>query len=602
MTEQKLPHWDLSNVYPALSSKKYAADFTKLTRLIDEQETLLDRLLAKTDASTPAANLAGDAGKLIDLSNQILLLGGTMRAYIEAFVSTDSYNKEATKKQSEFDLVLVRIDKLDVKERTWVGKIAGKIPQIVELNPVAKTHKYFLDECAKASKYLMSEKEEMLAAELRLTGSSAWEKLQGIVTSQHSVPFELDGKVEKLSMPALINLHSHPDADVRRRAYEAENQAWNTLKEPLAACMNGIKGEVNTLDKRRGREDCLHSAIDNSHLDRETLEAMLSAMKDSFPMFRRYYRAKAKRLGQKKLAWWNIYAPVGSSNTTYTFEEAKAFILKHFTEFSPKLGDFAKRAFENHWIDAEPRDGKRGGAFCMEISEVNESRIMCNFDGSLDQVSTVAHELGHGFHNDCAQRAGKTEIQKFTPMTLAETASIMCETIVSQASLKAAKTDDERLSILEAKLMGDAQVIVDIYSRYLFEKEVFERREKTELSADELCEIMEDAQKATYGDGLDEKIMQKWMWTWKPHYYSGQLSFYNFPYAFGLLFGTGLYAIYQQRGNAFIDDYVNLLASTGEAPAAELAARFGIDLRSKKFWKDSLAIIGAQIDEYEKIK
>jgi oligoendopeptidase F len=178
----------------------------------------------------------------------------------------------------------------------------------------------------------------------------------------------------------------------------------------------------------------------------------------------------------------------------------------------------------------------------------------------------------------------------------------MCETIVSQASLKEAKSDDERLAILEAKLVGDSQVIVDIYSRYLFEKEVFERREKSELSADDLCEIMENAQKATYGDGLDENNLQKWMWTWKPHYYSAGLSFYNFPYAFGLLFGTGLYAIYQQRGDAFVDDYVNLLASTGEASAADLAARFGIDLRKKKFWEDSIAIIGAQVEEYLKIK
>jgi oligoendopeptidase F len=227
---------------------------------------------------------------------------------------------------------------------------------------------------------------------------------------------------------------------------------------------------------------------------------------------------------------------------------------------------------------------------------------MSNFDGSLDQVTTIAHELGHAFHNDCAVKAHKTEIQKFTPMTLAETASIMCETIVSHASLKKAKNDGERLAILESKLMGDSQVIVDIYSRYLFEKEVFERREKAELSADDLCEIMERAQLATYGEGLDARYLQKWMWTWKPHYYSAGFSFYNYPYAFGLLFGTGLYAIYQKRGEKFVEDYVRLLASTGEAPAADLAGRFGIDIRQKKFWEDSLKIIAAQVDEYFRIK
>jgi oligoendopeptidase F len=298
------------------------------------------------------------------------------------------------------------------------------------------------------------------------------------------------------------------------------------------------------------------------------------------------------------LAWWDLFAPVGKSKSSYTFEEAKAFILKNFAKFAPELEAFAIRAFDNNWIDAEQRDGKRGGAFCMDVPGVGESRILSNFDGSLDQVSTLAHELGHGFHNDCAVKARKTEIQKFTPMTLAETASIMNETIVSSAALKETKTPLEELAILETQLNNDSQVTVDIYSHYLFEKEVFERREKSELNADELCEIMLEAQKATYGDGLDERYLQKWMWTWKPHYYSGGLSFYNFPYAFGLLFAIGLYAIYQQRGSSFIKDYMDLLASTGEAPAADVAARFGIDIRTKAFWQQSLKIIEKRVDRY----
>jgi oligoendopeptidase F len=234
----------------------------------------------------------------------------------------------------------------------------------------------------------------------------------------------------------------------------------------------------------------------------------------------------------------------------------------------------------------------------MGVPGVKESRVLCNFDGSLDQVSTIAHELGHAFHNQCAYQAGKTELQQDTPMTLAETASIMCETIVMEAVLAQTTDPQEELAVLETRLIGDAQVIVDIYSRYLFEKEVFERRAEAELSADELCEIMERAQKATYGDGLDENHLHKYMWTWKPHYYFAGLSFYNFPYSFGLLFGTGLYAIYQQRGEAFVEDYQNLLASTGEAPAADLAARFGIDIRSRKFWEDSLGVIARKIDRY----
>ena len=427
----------------------------------------------------------------------------------------------------------------------------------------------------------MSQAEEELAAELNLSGASGWEKLQGVITSQLSVEIEIDGEVKKLPGPALINLRSHPSEDVRKKDYEKEMQAWKSVEEPLAAALNGIKGTVITLNKKRGRKDAVESALDMARIDRETLDAMLSAMQDSFPMFRRYFQAKAKRLGQEKLAWWNLFAPLGQSDTKFSFLEARDFILDHFSKFTPDLADFAARAFDNHWIDAEQREGKMGGAFCMDIPGTVESRILSNFDGSLDQVSTLAHELGHGFHNDCMEKAGRTQLQQRTPMTMAETASIMCETIISNASLKQAKTKEEELAILEGMLNCDSQVIVDIYSRYLFEKEVFERRVKSELSAEEISDIMERAQKATYGDGLDEKYLHKYMWTWKPHYYSAHLSFYNFPYSFGLMFGTGLYAIYQDKGDSFIPEYINLLSSTGLGSAAVLANRFGIDIRDK---------------------
>jgi oligoendopeptidase F len=234
----------------------------------------------------------------------------------------------------------------------------------------------------------------------------------------------------------------------------------------------------------------------------------------------------------------------------------------------------------------------------MGLPLVKESRILSNFDGTLGQVSTLAHELGHAFHNECSNQACKTPLQRNTPMTMAETASIMCETIVKHAALDQATDPQEQLAILEVSLIGHSQVIVDIYSRYLFEKEVFEHRVKSELSADDLCDIMERAQKATFGDGVDEQYLHKYMWTWKPHYYFPGLSFYNFPYSFGLLFGTGLYAIYQQRGTEFVPDYKKLLASTGEATAAELADRFGINIRTSKFWEDSLAVIAAEVDRY----
>jgi pepF/M3 family oligoendopeptidase len=593
-----IPHWDLSNVYPGLESKEYDADIEQLKGQIKALEKFFAEKLAKVDAKTDPKALGALLADIVDQWNAIYTLFGTLRPYIYSFVSTDSRDKVAMKKMSEFQMIGVDVQKLGVQFQAWIGKIAPALDNAINQNETAQAHAFALKEEAEQSKYMMSEIEEGLAAELNLSGASAWSKLQGTVTSQLTVDFELDGKMQKLPMPALINLHSHPDESVRRRAYEEEMKAWESVREPLAACLNGIKGTVNTLNKRRSREDSLHSSIDQARIDRPTLEAMLGAMHDSFPKFHKYFLAKAKRYGKDKLAWWDVFAPSGKTDKTYSWDEARSFILANFRKFTTELEEYAKRAFDNKWIDAEQREGKSGGAFCMGVAKVQESRILCNFDGTLDQVSTIAHELGHGYHNECAYQAGKTPLQKQTPMTLAETASIMCETVIMEAVLQQATDPQEKLAILETSMIGNAQVIVDIYSRYLFEKEVFERREQSELSADDFCEIMERAQKATYGVGLDEKYLHKYMWTWKPHYYEASLSFYNYPYAFGLLFGLGLFAIYQQRGDDFVPDYKNLLASTGEASAADLATRFGIDIRKKKFWSDSLDVIGQRIDQY----
>ena len=592
------PRWDLTNVYPSLESKEFQTAIADYKKQVSALEKFFKNKLEKANAKSKTQDLAALIGEAIDRINRIRSLFATIEPFIYSFYVTNSRDKTAAKMLSEFEQANLPMEKLYTRFKAWLGLVAPKLKEATKLNPSAKAHAFMLDEAAKQSKYLMTEAEESLASELTLSGGNAFGKLQGTVVSQMSVEVELDGKTEKLPMPALINLRSHADEATRRRGYEAENQAWEGVKETLAACLNGVKGEAITLNKRRGRKDAIHSSIEAARMDRKTLEAMLAAMEGSFPMFRRYFKSKAQKLGKEKLAWWDIFAPLGKTDKVYSFEEARDFILANFEKFSPDLSSFAKRAFDNNWIDAEQREGKRGGAFCMEVQDVKESRIMSNFDGSFDQVSTLAHELGHAFHNECAYQANKTVLQQLTPMTLAETASTMCETIVTEAVLASTNDPQEELAVLEAQIQGAAQVVVDIYSRYLFEKEVFERREASELSADDFCEIMERAQKATYGDGLDENHLQKFMWTWKPHYYSPGLSFYNYPYAFGLLFATGLYAIYKQRGSAFVEDYKNLLASTGEETAAKLAKRFGIDITTRKFWDDSLAIIGKRIDRF----
>ncbi len=593
-----IPHWDLSNVYPSLDSTEFESAVSSLTSQIVENENFFAARIPQLAVEESTAVLAEQLEQAILLFNRTGELASTINAFIYSFVSTDSRDRNARRQLSEYEQLDIRVQRSLTKFQAWVRSFDARLMEIIQAKPTNASHAFAIQEAANQAKYLMGDLEEDLAAELSLSGIIAWSKLQGTITSQLTTDFELDGEIQSLPLPAVINLHSHPDEQVRRRAYEAEIRMLELVDEPLAACMNGVKGAQQTLNHRRGRKDAIHSALDDARIDQSTLDAMLSAMWDSFPSFRSYFHAKAKKLGKSKLAWWDLFAPVGEQGQSFSFEQAQEFILNNFAGFSPELESLARTAFESNWIDAEPRSGKRGGAFCMGLPGVKQSRILCNFDGTLDQVTTIAHELGHAFHNHCMYQADKTTLQRRTPMTLAETASILCETIVMQAAWKKAKTPGEELFILETMLSGDAQIIVDISSRYLFEKEVFERRAKAELSPDEFSNIMIDAQTATYGDGLDSSTLNPMMWAWKPHYYRDDLAFYNFPYAFGSLFGIGLYGIYQQQGQAFLTDYQKLLASTGEANATDLAKRFGFDLKDRKFWDNSLDIIKARVRRY----
>ncbi len=596
-----LPHWDLSNVYPGLESREFKGAVGLVKAELDGMDAYMAEHGIARGGTRPKDHkvLSGIISGYLDRMNDLLRLSGTLNAYVHSFVSTDSYNTKAKRLESELEMLGVRLERQGVLFQGWLRTITDDpqaLPAALESEGSAKEHAFFLTEMAEQSKYLMSEAEETLASELSLSGATAWAKLQGVVSSQVKVPFQREGRTEDLPITVLINLRNDPDEDVRRRAYEAELAAWEKVREPLAACLNGVKGTVITLYKRRGRTDPLHETLDRSRIDRETLETLLGVMHDSFPMFRRYWHSKAERLGKPALAWWDLWAPVGRSGRRYNWDEASDFILGQFGTFSGRLAGLAQRAYEKRWIDAEPRDGKRGGAFCMRVLGVEESRVLCNFDGSLDQVTTIAHELGHAYHNETQK--GKTPLQRRTPMTLAETASIMCETVVSDAALSQARDAEEELAILEIFLLNASQVIVDIYSRYLFETEVFQRREEAELSADDFCEMMARAQKETYAQALDEGFLHPYMWAWKPHYYIPELSFYNFPYAFGLLFGLGLYAIYQERGAGFLEDYDGLLRSTGEGMAADLATGFGIDLKDRAFWEGSMKVIEDRVDRY----
>ena len=582
----------MSVVYPGLDSPEYERDLRSFVRALDELEGLFDEAqIDRTDTPLNPDLAAGILERILPPYNALNDQAWTLGAYVYAFVSVDSRDEFAQARLSELERHTVRLSKLHTRLTAWAG--SQDVDALLERSEQARQHAYWLQRARVIAEHMMSPAEEALAAEMRLTGSSAWNKLYSNLTSQIQATVEIRGERQTLTMSMLRNLATDADREVRRAAYEAELQAWEQHAMPIASALNAIKGETNLLTRKRGWDSPLHASLFQNAIDEATLDAMLEAAYESFPDFRRYLHAKARLLGIERCAWYDLFAPVGKETRTWSFDEAAQFIIEQFATYSQKLSDFARRAFEERWIDAPPQPGKHDGAYCMRLRR-DESRILTNYKPVFNGMGTLAHELGHAYHNLCL--AERTYLQRMTPATLAETASIFCNTIIDQAALRDADRD-EQIAILEASLQGVCQVVVDITSRYLFEKEVFERRAERELSARELCEIMRNAQLQTYGDGLDENALHPYMWAAKPHYYGGL--FYNYPYMFGLLFGLGLYARYLDDPDGFRARYDDLLSRTGMADAPTLAAEFGFDLRMPAFWRSALDTVRENINRFE---
>ena len=548
----------MTSIYPSPDSEEFIAESVHLK---EAGEAII---AAASDSEVPVRTLID----LKDKGDSILV---TMTAYADALLSTDSSDPAFLKAVSEAEEAAVGYQKA---EDAFIRAISLH-PEAADDPSLADYRKYILD-TIEESRHLMSPEEEALAAELQRSGSSAWERLMRAITSSIAD--------KGVTLTELRSLASSPDRAVRRDAYERETGILAEHKTAIAASLNGIKGTVLTLERRRGWKDPLDRSLFASSITRETLDSLIAAIEKSLPAFRDYFRTKAGLLGLDKMDFFDLFAPVGSSHREYSFSEARDIVVSSYSSFSPEMGEFAESAFSRGWIDAEPRKGKAGGAYDTFFPEKGESRVFCNFDGSYDSVATIAHELGHAYH-DSIVRDLPPSLSTY-PMTLAETASIFAEMLVFDHVLSNAE-GDEALLIIESFVQSSAQTIVDIYSRYLFEESVFRRRREGEISADGLSDLMLDAQEKAYGDGLG--IKHRYMWAVKSHYYSADFSFYNYPYAFGQLFALSLYS--RRREEGFPELYRKVLRSTGMMDAADVAAISGADIADVDFWRAGLSVI-----------
>lgn len=579
--------WNLDNIYKSVSSEEFKRDTKEYKKAVEDFNNWCKINLVTTD------NAQNKLEKYIVLKNKVMSYNKLI-IYANLAQTTDTTNSEISKAIDIIEGIESETSYQNTAIVDFVKNI-DNLDQLIENSSLLKEHSFYLSEIKNKGNYTLSSAEEAIISKMKNTGSLLWEKQWNQLTSTLMV----DYNNEEIPLSQARNLAYDKSGKVRKSAYEAELKAYSKIENPVAFCMNGIKGEVITLSNMRGYKSPLDMTLIESRIDNDILRAMFGAIEESLDKLQNYFIIKARALGHKgALPFYDLFAPVVKSHKEYTVDEAKEFVLKCFYSFSEDLGNFAKLAFENRWLDIMPKKGKVGGAYCETIHSISESRILLNFGGAFDDVVTMAHELGHAFHN--TKLFNLSEINSFYPMPIAETASTFCESIVVNEALKLAD-ENEKINILENDIMGLTQCIVDIYSRFLFEDSVFNCRKNGTLSVNELNDLMMSAQKKAYGKGLDEKYLHKYMWICKPHYYDSEFNYYNFPYAFGALLSKGLYSLYKKMGKDFLNLYDNFLSLSSTMLLSDVAKIAEIDLYSKEFWLTGINQIINEIDQFDKM-
>lgn len=637
-----IPDWNLSTLFAGLDSAEYKKALADYTASMDSIDVLLKKA-EDAGSSEKEFDFCGWLKEYIDEDNKCHALEGTLGGYAYIIYSTDTTNTEYLNNISKVEQMGLRSQQQSIKFAAILTANQNCLAEFFKRFADYAEYEFLLNEVIDDAKHKMSAAEENLATDLQRTGGDAWGRLhEQIISTIH----DENGK----TFNGLRNDAYSADPELRKASWKKEVALLKQNEIAFAASLNNLKGETVTLNKRRNWNCAIDRALASSRMQRKTLDALIGAIEDSLPMWREYLQTKAALLRKagatasksagtaddKGLAFYDLFAPLaevgstgassakvqssGSTDTacannagasqetdggsangslftkTWTFSEAKDYILKEYNSFSADMGAFAKQAFENNWIDARVHPGKVGGAYDQDFALGHQSRILSNFTGAFSDIITLAHELGHAYHFSCMK--DKAPCFFDYPMTLAETASTFAETIVKQDAI--ANCDGfDRMNLIELDLQDTCQVLVDILCRFYFEMSVFEERQNGELNAEDFCRLMDAAQEKSYGCGLS-KERHSYMWAVKSHYYSTGLDFYNFPYAFGQLFAAGLYERSKKEGPEFARTYASLLADTGSMSCEDLCKKAGFDITTKEFWKSGIEMYAKELELLKK--
>lgn len=579
--------WDLDVFFDGGSESK---EFRKHLETLKQKKTHFEEnaLAFHPPLSGSDADLVWN---LIEEAKDVMLYLRQAGAFVSCLEAQNMHDRKADELRGEITSISADFSSVFTKFQQQLSESSEEVWNDLLQHEQLKEITFVLDEWRKKAKDKLSSTEESMIGALAVDGYHGWGQMYDTIVG--SMEISHDGR--KLSVGQANNLLSSPDKNIRKEVFEQLENAWKQNEELFAKTLNHLGGFRLAVYKKRGWEDIMKEPLEYNRMKQETLDAMWGAISKNKAPFVNYLKRKAKLLGKDKLDWYDQDAPVAESTSTMSYDEGARFILKQFSRFGDEMAGFARLAFEGRWIEAEDRAGKRPGGFCTSFPMSDESRIFMTYSGSMSNVSTLAHELGHAFHS-FALRPVHTLNRNYA-MNVAETASTFAEMIVADAAVKEAKTKEEKIALVEDKLQRSVAFFMNIHARFLFETRFYEERSKGIVSADKLNDLMVEAQKEAFADSIGE--VHPRFWASKLHFYITGVPFYNFPYTFGYLFSLSIYAKALESGENYEEKYMALLRDTAIMNVEDLALKhLGEDITKEAFWEKGIKLCIADADEF----
>ena len=592
MKETNYRHvWDLDKLF---SDGSESIQFRKHIKHLEIKVYELEKKL--NFFSTPREiNDSFKVSELIDYIAGIRINLSQANSFITCLLGQNSKDLNATTLRGKTSSINARFESALKRMQSILVNTNQHLWEDLLTTKVLNKNKFILNEWRKKAELHFSDEEEKLVSDLMIDGYHAWGQLYNSLISSIRVNVHIDGEKKELSVGQAINLRSHPDEEVRKESHNVLQDMWKEKEELFAKILNHIAGFRLQVYKKRGVENVLTEPLIENRLKEQTLNAMWTAVNKYKKTFTNYLIHKAKMNGNEKMHSYNFWAPVTNSNLKIEYDDAVDFILEHFCQFGTELESFTRQAFNNGWVEVEDRPNKSTAAFCAGFPLSGESRVLMTYGDRITNVLTLAHELGHAFHNHAMKHVDG--LNRYYPLSIAETASTFSEMIILDAAIENAESTNEKLLLLDEKIKRSVMNFINIQSRFVFEKNFYEERKTGFVSSSRLNKLMEEALNECYEGSLDNVPIHSWVWT--PHYYITKSPFYNFPYTFGYLFSISIYAKSKEKGKEFEKDYLELLRDSGSMSTEDLVMKhLEEDITSEDFWEKGIYLCVKDAEEF----